>query len=385
MATEQTKRSPIRIAGALASALIVLAAVAIVVLGVNGSAAQGEPAGDPFFGVVSQTPLTGEEVARMSEGRIGTLRFLVNWPSVDPTADPDDYDWSAIDAIVEGAAGSRIDLLPFIFGSPTWVAQDLDDHGCDPDVDCGLYAPRGPEALEAWRTFIADVTARYGPGGEFWAQNPGLEERPIRNWQIWNEQNSKSFYQPEPSVSGFADLVSAASTELREADPEAKVILGGMFGTPFQGEDPSIVAVDYLRELYEQPGFADKFDGVGVHPYAAHIGGVEEQVTLLHDEMVAAGDAEGEMWVTEIGWSSEEGDNPLQRGPEGQGELMGETLGYFMANRAEFNIANVTWFAWRDLAGEPICAWCAEAGLFEAESLTAKPSWDTLMAFTGGE
>ncbi len=91
------------------------------------------------------------------------------------------------------------------------------------------------------------------------------------------------------------------------------------------------------------------------------------------------------MWVTEIGWSSEEGKNPLQRGPEGQGELLGDAFGYFTAKRAEYKIENVTWFAWRDLAGEPICAWCAEAGLFEAESLEAKPSWETLMGFTGGE
>lgn len=385
MDSEQSKRSRIRIAAVLVGALIAVVVVAVVVFGANGSAAQGDAAGDPFFGVVSQSALTAEELERMEEGKVGTLRVLVNWPTIDPTAEPDDYDWSAIDPIVLEAASHRIDLLPFVFASPNWVAQGLDHHDCDPEVDCGLYAPRGPEAIDAWRTFIADLAARYGPGGELWAQNTELEERPIRNWQIWNEQNSETFYQPKPSVSGYADLVSAATSELREVDPEAQVILGGMFGTPFQGEAPSIDAADYLRELYARPGFADEFEGVGVHPYAPQIGGVEEQTTLLHDEMVAAGDEEGEMWVTEIGWSSEEGDNPLQRGTEGQSELMGEALGYFMAKRADFNIANVTWFAWRDLAGVPICAWCAEAGLFEAESLTPKPSWETMMAFTGGE
>ncbi len=385
MATEQTKKnSSIRVAAAVLASLIALAAVALVVIRANDSVAESESAADPFFGVVSQTSLTAEEVERMSEGKIGTLRFLLNWPTVDPTAYPDDYDWSAIDTIVSAAARYRIDLLPFIFGTPIWVAQDLDDQDCE-ESECGLFAPRGDEAMQAWRSFIADLSARYGPDGEFWADNPELEARPIHNWQIWNEQNSETFYQPEPSISGYADLVSAASAELREADPEAKVILGGMFGTPFRGDGPSIIAADYLRGLYELPGFESEFDGVGVHPYAAQLEGVEEQMTLLHDAMVASGDEDGEMWVTEIGWSSEKGDNPLQRGSEGQGELMGEALGYFTSKRAEFNIANVTWFAWRDLAGEPICAWCAEAGMFEAESLDAKPSWETMMAFTGGE
>ncbi len=179
-------------------------------------------------------------------------------------------------------------------------------------------------------------------------------------------------------------MVSAASSVLREADPAAKVILGGMFGTPFKGEGPSIIAADYLRELYRRPGFADDFDGVGIHPYAAQLAGIEEQVDLLRDEMIAADDGEAEIWITEIGWSSEEGANPLQRGVQGQSDLLGQALGYFTTKRAAYNIENVTWFAWRDLAGEPICAWCAEAGLFDAKALEPKPSWETLMGFTGG-
>ena len=367
-----------------ASLLAVLGAALVIACGGDDSEPQDEAGRDPFFGVVSQSSLTADEVARMAEGNIGTLRILVNWPSVDPTSAPDDYDWSAIDTVAGQAAAEDIELLPFVFGTPIWVAQDLDHQDCE-DAECGLFAPRGPEAIAAWRTFIADFTGRYGPDGAFWKENPELEERPVRNWQIWNEQNSETFYRPKPDISAYADLVSAASAELREADPKAKVILGGMFGTPFQGEGTSIIAADYLRKLYALPGFEEDFDGIGVHPYAAQLAGVEEQVELLHDEIVAASDDDGEMWVTEIGWSSEEGKNPLQRGPEGQGELLGDAFGYFTSKRAEYKIENVTWFAWRDLAGEPICAWCAEAGLFEAESLEAKPSWETLMGFTGGE
>ncbi len=61
-----------------------------------------------------------------------------------------------------------------------------------------------------------------------------------------------------------------------------------------------------------------------------------------------------------------------------------EAMNYFRSVRDTYRIANVTWFAWRDLGGEPICDWCAEAGLFEAEELTPKPSSRTLVDYTGG-
>ena len=41
-------------------------------------------------------------------------------------------------------------------------------------------------------------------------------------------------------------------------------------------------------------------------------------------------------------------------------------MSWFIGHQAAYNIENVTWFAWRDLAGKPICQWCANAGLFKA-------------------
>ena len=72
----------------------------------------------------------------------------------------------------------------------------------------------------------------------------------------------------------------------------------------------------------------------------------------MRDEMVEAGDDDGEIWVTEIGWSSGTGENPLERGEQGQAERLAEAIDYFLSVRDDFNIQNVTWFAWRDLAGQ---------------------------------
>ena len=103
----------------------------------------------------------------------------------------------------------------------------------------------------------------------------------------------------------------------------------------------------------------------------------------MRKEVVRAGD-DAELWITEVGWSSGKGKNPLERGVTGQANRLRDAMRYFIGKQAAFKIQNVTWFAWRDLAGEPICQWCGKAGLFKARSLTPKPAWKALMAFTGG-
>jgi hypothetical protein len=334
-----------------------------------------------FFGVAPQTTLTDAEFDRMAQGRVGTLRILLNWSSVDATA-ADDNDWSTIDPIVASAARNGITVLPFVFGTPQWVVNDLDHRSCTPPA-CVLFAPSGPAALAEWQRFLSEAVERYGPDGEFFAQHPSLPVVPITDWQLWNEQNSFSFYKPKVDVNSYATLVKTGADAIRSVDPAAKILLGGMFGTPEGLEKPKVFAWNYLRKLYRVPGIQAYFDGVAVHPYAARMTKVIEQTTLMHKEMVRAHDP-AEMWITEVGWSSSTGGNPLERGKRGQAGRLRDVMTYYIGHQAALNVQNVTWFAWRDLAGKPICQWCAKAGLFDANALNPKPAWNTLMAYTGG-
>jgi hypothetical protein len=299
---------------------------------------------------------------------------------IDPTAE-DDYAFADYDGIVLSAARNGIEVLPFLFGTPDWVAQSLDGEDCG--TDCDGFAPRSDAALGAWREFVAAVVERYGPDGSLWEEHPDVPARPIRAWQIWNEQNSPTFYEPQPDVAGYARLLDEAAEEIRTRDPEAKVILGGMFGTPGGGEVPAFEAWDYLRELYEIEG-AGGFDGVAVHPYAAHLEKVELQIERMREEIEAAGDGDTSLWITEIGWASAGSKNPLNRGLEGQAASLTEAFQYLIEMRDAWNIENVTWFSWRDI-DVSICDWCATSGLFPQESLELpKPAWEAFTAFTGG-
>ena len=328
-----------------------------------------------------QGPLTPDDFASMGAAGVGTLRFEIFWAGIDPTPADGDYNWSAVDATVARAARQDITLLPIVTSEPGWVAA-LDGHLCAPG--CPVYPPKGERALAAWRSFLADAVERYGPDGDFWAANPGLPATPIRNWQIWNEQNSLSYWYPRPSVSAYATILHAARVAIKSADPGARIVLGGMFGTPRGGRRPAILAWDYLARLYRRPGVKRDFDVVAPHPYAASMVKVRGQVRRLHRVMVAAGDARTKLWITEVGWASGGEPNPLNVGLSGQAARLEEALGWFIRHRRRLRIGNVTWYSWRDNESPDIvlCLWCPRSGLL-TEDGTAKPSYDAFARLTG--
>ena len=361
-----------------ASGVMVFACAVVALLAAPASFAK---APKNFFGVGPQTPLTKEDIDRMGQGKVGTLRFQIFWAGQNP--EPGVYEWGAVDQIVRDASRNDIRLLPFIFSTPPWVAQ-LDGVNCE-GGECLAYAPRGDQALDAWKSFLREAAQRYGPNGIYWILNPDVPKNPIRAWQIWNEQNSPSFYKPKPSVGGFANLLKAADRALGAVDPKAKVILGGMFLSPLGGEKPAFFSSDYLAKLYSVKGAKKHFDGVGAHPYASQLSKVKLQVKLLRKEMKKAGDRRTGMWVTEVGWASGGPPNPLNKGKKGQARQLTGLYELFLEKRRAWRIKTVDWYSWKDNSGadQGLCEWCPFSGLM-TEDLTPKRAWKAFVEFTGG-
>lgn len=342
--------------------------------------AEAAKAPESFFGVVPQAPLTAEDVARMGQGKVGSIRIVVPWQSIAPTGPKLDTYW--FDLVVVEAAQAGINVIPTLSGTPDWVAKKLNgDQGCT--TECPNSVPRTAAALAAWKSYVGQMVDRYGPGGSLWDEHPELTADPIHDWQIWNEENSPTFNQPKPDPAVYAQLLSNAAEPIHSRDPDSNVILGGMFISPLQGKRPAYLSWDYLRRLYAIPGTADDFDGVAVHPYAAHLDKVAKQVRLMRNEIERAGD-DASLWITEVGVSSSDGTNPLERGIDGQADELRQEFDYLLSKRKEWDIRAVTWFSWRDTA-ESQCDWCAQSGLFPVDSLDdPKPAWDTFVSYTGG-
>ncbi len=373
----------------LATALTVLV-ICVAALGCGGNdggdtTASAANVPRAFFGVAPQGNIAQEDLERMGAGNVGTLRIVLPWQLLDPKPNTDAINFSGVDPIVLLAAQNGIQVLPTIYGTPDWVAQQLDGDDCGSDegqTPCATFAPRSDAALAEWKDFIGKLVDRYGPEGTFWGEHTDTPKMPIRTWQIWNEQNSSTFYsQPDPA--SYDALLSNAADAIRKRDSGATVMLGGMFQT--SGQDGSILANKFLRQLYDIDGASDDFDAVASHPYAHSLKNIEAQVRLMHDVIDRAGD-DAPLWVTEIGASSSDGKNPLELGEEGQANLLRSAFNFFLDKRQEWNLGGVIWYAWRDVPEDSpgICDWCANAGLFPVDSLDPKPAWAAFTSFTGG-
>ena len=106
------------------------------------------------------------------------------------------FDWSAVDSLRRTAPPRRASkCCRSSTGAPRWAVptryRPRDGSPKTLPVSTGRPAP-------GWTAFAARAVQRYGPNGSFWAENPAVPKRPIRTWQIWNEENFKYFVaQPE--------------------------------------------------------------------------------------------------------------------------------------------------------------------------------------------
>ncbi len=315
-----------------------------------------------FFGVVAQGPLVAQDYERMDSGNVGSLRIPVSWNRVQPTAE--EHLWGELDSIVGQAAGAGVEVLPFVYGTPRW----LEDDPARPPI-------HSSEARDAWRAFLAQLVARYGRGGAFWADHPN--PLPIRRWQVWNEPNFPIYWQPRPSAREYALLLEISAETIRATDPNARIVAAGVAPVT-TGPWPW----DYLADLYEVPGVESHFDEVALHPYSRELGDLRIQVRRARKAMKRAGDGRTPLAITELGWPSRLPRAVGSATPKTQAENLHRAFSLLQERRKEWNISGIAWFSWQDADKvEQGCSFCPRAGLFRLNR-KPKPAWQEFKRFT---
>jgi hypothetical protein len=343
-----------RVPAAIAIALAISAAA---------PAAAGARA-NALFGVVSQSELTMRDYKRMDAGNVATLRFGIWWNVVQPA--PGRYDWSSVDPIVAGAASAGVRPLPFVFGTPSWLAKRT----VEPPVRSGRQR-------RSWQRFLRAAVERYGPGGEFWSGRS--RRKPVTEWQVWNEANFSIYWRPRPSAQEYAELVALAERAIHAVDPRARILLAGL--APVLG---GLEPWEFLEQLYETPGVERHFDAVALHPYSPSLYGIKYQLRLMRGVMAAAGDGRTPLAITEMGWASGGAHgHSLVRSERGQARMLERSFSYLRDRRAHWRLSGVSWYAWQDTATtvEPVCDFCPHSGLFRLDG-TPKPAWNAFRRFS---
>lgn len=246
-------------AGALATLLAMLAVLAGCSAPVTDPAPP--PSGPPTAstgrepGLRIGVPLNAAELspdqlsARLDDARdaaVGVVQEAATWWYLCPERGRCDF--SRLDAAVRGARERGLGVTLQVTGVPDWVHPDLASR---PEWERHWTPPRNAAERAALTTFTAELATRY--------------RGQVQRYEIWNEPNLPGFNHPHPAPEVAAGTIAAGYTGVKQADPGALVVTGGLSRADVG------FAERMIEELNKIPGAAAAngfFDELGVHPYS---------------------------------------------------------------------------------------------------------------------
>jgi polysaccharide biosynthesis protein PslG len=282
-----------------ATVVALAAALAALVLGGPAQAAEVGVVADVTWGQPRED--VDREIELLRAAGVRWIRASVNWAGLEPDRKGEPNHWllTEYDYAVEQAhaAGLQV-LMPIADGVPYWASADPGKHL---DVD-------GEHSWEV--TYRPTRAADYGDVVRFVVEH--FSALGVHTYQVWNEPNHPRFWPSGPSAAEYLPLLREGYEAAKAADPDATVLLGGLSKSDFY----------YLEDLYRLGGGA-YFDAVAVQPYTfgvdprASWNGVHEwedserisinafpAIKEVRASMVAFGDAEKDVWLTEFGYST---------------------------------------------------------------------------------
>jgi polysaccharide biosynthesis protein PslG len=323
-----------------------------------------------LFGLSAAPPFDSRDIPKMRSTGVRTVRVPLVWATIQPRRAS--FRWRATDRLVGDLAARGIRPVPFVFGSPAWLATEPE------------RPPLGSaKKVRAWRTFLTELVGRYGPGGAYWDggyehDHPGARAKPITAWQIWNEPNLPKFFPQRRSARTYAKLVKISHDAIAAVDPRARIVLAGLVGYARP------TAWSFLRKLYAVKRIKRYFDVVSVHPYSATLGQFRTIIDKVRQVMKARHDRTTALWLTEVGWGSAHHTRrqPLNKGRRGQKRMLQRSFKLVLHKRSRWHVGRLFWFDWRDPApgtrGD--CSFCDSAGLLRYNH-KPKPSYHAFKRF----
>lgn len=181
----------------------------------------------------------------LGESGADWTRIRIEWELIEPRepvpGQPPTYDWAYHDVNLGLVAETGIRVIATLSDSPSWAAS----------VPC---APIYAERLDDYARFLKDLVDRY--------KGPPFN---IRHWELVNEPDSNRYISGQFSGLGcwaydgeqYAEMLVVANQAIKEADPQATVLMGG-------------IAYDWFTE-YDGPFFRYFPDEVMFHGGGDHI------------------------------------------------------------------------------------------------------------------
>ena len=221
----------------------------------------------------------------MARSGVESVRTAFSWQHAQPVGgQPPSFERT--DRIVALASTRNIKILPVVFETPLWAAR-------------GGRPGEAPARAADYVAYLEALALRYGPQGSFWAENPELPRKPLREWQIWNEPHLDGYWRSEGDdiwAQGYAALLQASNAALERLDPGSVTVLAGLADYAWR----------HLRRLY-RAGIRGHFDVAAMNLFTTRPGLVLKGVRLFRADMREAGDRRKPIWLTETTWPASKG------------------------------------------------------------------------------
>lgn len=330
-----------------AGALATLSFPAGLLIGLGGAKEALAQAAIPFQDISPGTPglavgidaLRWQDDAALQAEFDDYVRLGVRWLRTDLRWDlvqaegPDHYDWSTMDNVVSLARQRGIRVLPVVGYTPAWARSN-------PEM------PSPPADVQMFARFLVRAVKRYRPAG-------------VRAWEVWNEPNMAMFWPPAPDPVLYASLLRASYAAIKNADPEARVLLGGLAPAPETGPDDGEIryygAADFLARVYAEAP-EGPFDVLAFHPYSfprmpddpAGWSGWSIMTGPIRRLMADNGDVTKQIWLTEYGAPTFSGAGGISE--DAQGAMLAEA---FRLAQSYPWAGPLFWYSYRDLGSDP--------------------------------
>jgi hypothetical protein len=217
-----------------------------------------------------------QSVALLKELGARLVRINAPWHALEPET-KGVYDTNLLafyDHIVPALCSNGMRCIFVNATTPYWASADPAKSGG------GNWNPLyKPSNVTNYSDFLVFLANRYKPFGS-------------NVFEVWNEENTAYFWPSGVSAADYFLMLRSAYAAVKQADPNALVINGGLADT---GSTAS-----YLNNLYTA-GARPFFDVLSQHVYPRT---PESEVTLngVRLAMLSGGDSAKKVWITECGW-----------------------------------------------------------------------------------
>ncbi len=225
--------------------------------------------------------------------QVGAPTIVEYFPWAYHEGAPGEFGWGHADMVVDYAANQGLAVVARLGGLvPDWAREAPGD---PPTVNTYLPEDRFDEFGEYVFQFVSHFKGR------------------VRYIIIWNEPNVTLEWGFRPvDPEGYTALLRIAYERAKQADPNI-IVLGGALAPTLEPEGSELALNDllYLERMYAA-GAGAYFDMLAVHAYGLKFPPEEppaldalnfRRVELVRDIMVAHGDADKKMMLTESGWN----------------------------------------------------------------------------------